>query len=45
MAAPKKDLSSDDAKKAAIAALDDDTTTKVTVDRQDDGNWTVTVEP
>jgi hypothetical protein len=45
MAQPKKDLSADDAQKEAFAALDKDTTTKVTIERQDDGKWTVTVQP
>jgi hypothetical protein len=45
MAAPKKNLSTEEAKAEAFAALDKDTTTKVTIDRQDDGKWTVTVLP
>jgi len=45
MAQPKKDLSTDEAKAEAFAALDKDTTTKVTIERQADGKWTVTVQP
>jgi hypothetical protein len=43
--AAKKDLSADEAQKEAFAALDKDTTTKVTLEKQDDGKWTVTVLP
>jgi hypothetical protein len=45
MAQPKKDLSADDAKTEAFNALDKGTTTKVTIERQPDGKWTVTVQP
>jgi hypothetical protein len=46
MAAPTKDLSADDALKEASAALDKDATTKVTIEKQQDGQkWTVTVLP
>jgi 3-oxoacyl-ACP reductase-like protein len=42
----KKDLSPEDAKKEAAAALDKSDTTKVTVQDQGDGTkWTVTSEP
>lgn len=45
MATTKKNLSADDAKAEAFAAIDKDTTTKITVEKQSDGTWTVTVEP
>jgi hypothetical protein len=45
MAAPKKDLSADDAQKEAFAALDKDATIKVTLEKQSDGKWTITVQP
>jgi hypothetical protein len=45
MAAPKTGLSADDAQKQAFAALDDSATTKVTLEKQSDGSWTLTVEP
>lgn len=41
----KSDLSSDDAQKEAFAALDNDSTTKVILEKQDDGKWKVTSEP
>ncbi|MEA2823196.1 MAG: hypothetical protein QOJ86_5200 [Bradyrhizobium sp.] len=41
----KTNLSAEDAQKEAFAALDKDTTTKVTLEKQDDGKWTVTVLP
>ena len=41
----KTNLSAADAQKEAFAALDKDTTTKVTLEKQDDGKWTVTVLP
>lgn len=44
MAAPKKDLSADDAQKEASAALDKNVTTKVATETQQDGQkWMVTV--
>jgi hypothetical protein len=45
MAAPKTGLSAGDAQKEAFAALDNNATTKVTIEKQTDGTWTVTVEP
>ncbi|WP_157095573.1 hypothetical protein [Bradyrhizobium sp. AT1] len=45
MVAPKKDLSAEDAQKEAFAALDKDDTIKVTLEKQDDGKWTLSVEP
>ncbi|SHL10183.1 hypothetical protein SAMN05444159_4995 [Bradyrhizobium lablabi] len=45
MAQPKKDLSTDEAQTEAFAALDKGATTKVTIERQKDGKWTVTVQP
>lgn len=42
MANPEKDLSKDDAKKKAADAIKANAT-KVTLDRQADGKWTLTV--
>jgi hypothetical protein len=44
MAESKPNLSTEEAQTEAFAALDKDTTTKVTIERQDDGKWTVKVE-
>jgi hypothetical protein len=45
MAAPQTNLSAADAQAAAFAALDQAATTKVTIEKQSDGTWTVTVLP
>ena len=45
MAAPKKDLSAEDAQTEAFAALDNDATIKITLTKQSDGKWTITIEP
>jgi len=45
MAQPKQNLSSDAAKAETDAALDKAATTKVTVEKQADGKWTVTTQP
>jgi len=45
VANPKKDLSAEQAMAEAFGALDNDSTTKITLEKQSDGKWTVTVEP
>jgi hypothetical protein len=40
-----KDLSTEKAQAAAFSALDKAATTKIVIEKQADGKWTVTVEP